>query len=1003
MFRGKIGRGLVVMFASALLIPAAASAQNTGIAGVVRDGSGAVMPGVTVAASSPALIEKVRSVVTDNQGLYSIVDLRPGTYSVTFTLPGFTSVKREGIELTTSFTATVNAELKVGNIEETITVSGQASVVDTRNVVQSIVLVDAVRESLPTTRSALGMSELIPGISVSSVLRPTGHDVNGVADNRGASTMHGSRSADYQLQLDGAHMTQGGGSTGQAWQANPAEVQEYVYETAALSAETPGGGVRANVIPKEGGNRYTAYSFFSYTNDNLQSDNLSRKLKDLGATVTPVLKHFDINLAAGGPIKRDRLWFFASSRNWGGQDQISGMFEAIDPRSFVFDPTKGVAGNVDVNRPAITEQNNASYSGRVTWQASPRNKFAIYYANQPRRTNGTFTSGTQAFEAARNEDIPIWAIQPTWKSPISEKLLFEASWTDNEARGNRRQSHAINGRTAAPGLGDLNLVGVTDTGTGYSYRLYSGGFSYPGWARHNTAKTALSYVTGGHASKFGFAYEYGYNGASNTVHNNQHINFTFRNGVPIQVTEFNEPYNTFVTFRKLSFFAQDQWTVKRMTVNAGLRFDAQHGSVSEKQQSGPNQFVAFQQWPQIDNVPNWKDVSPRFGVAYDLFGNGKTALKYTLSRYVILDGTAFQNSMNPLQFNLSTTRSWTDSSGNFAVDCDLANPAAQDLRSVGGDICGSIANPAFATGATTTHIDDALREGWGVRQYDWETSASIQQQLFNGLSVNFGYTRRSFANFTVTDNLAVSPSDYDEFCIIAPIDDRLGSTSGSRICGLYDISPAARARTPDNFVTNARKYGTQKEQWQGIDVNVTARLPHHVTLSGGVDSGTQGNRMSSCFVVDSPGSMRFCDVNPPWQTFGKFLGSVDLLWGVNAGVTYQHIPGPQITAAYTVISAQIGSVVQFIKPARTTFSGGSAVVALVSPGTMYSDALNQVDLRLAKRFKYRSLRARLTVDIGNLLNASAVQAQNNTYGGSWQKPTYLLVGRVISPGLLIEF
>jgi hypothetical protein len=443
--------------------------------------------------------------------------------------------------------------------------------------------------------------------------------------------------------------------------------------------------------------------------------------------------------------------------------------------------------------------------------------------------------------------------------------------------------------------------------------------------------------------------------------------------------------------------------VRRMTVNGGLRFDGQHGSISNRQQSGPNQWVAYQRWPQINNVPNWKDLSPRLGVAYDLLGNGKTALKYTISRYVVLDGTAFQNSVNPLMFNLSTTRSWTDSNGNFAPDCDLTNPGAQDLRSTGGDVCGSIANPAFGTGATTTRIDDAYRQGWGVRQYDWETSGSLQQQLLDGLSVNIGYTRRWFGNFTATDNLAVSQSDYDEFCITAPIDSRLGSTSGSRICGLYDISPAARARTPNNLVTNASTYGTQKESWQGMDLNVTARLPHHVTLSGGVDSGTQGNHTTACFVVDSPGALRFCDVNPPWQSFVKSLASIDLLWGINAGVTYQHIPGPLITAAYTVRTAQIGSVVQFVNPARTSFSGGSAVVPLIAPGTMYNEALNQVDLRLAKTLKYRSLRARLTVDIGNLLNASAVQAQNNTYGASWQKPTYLLVGRIISPGLLIEF
>jgi Carboxypeptidase regulatory-like domain len=1015
MVRAQIVASLSVVVLGMLLMPAAAHAQNTGIAGVVKDVTGAVLPGVTVEATSPALIERVRSVITDAQGLYSIVDLRPGTYSVTFTLTGFTSVKRDGIELTTSFTATVNAELKVGAIEETIQVSGQSPMVDTRNVVQSTVLTDAIRESLPTTRSALGMSELIPGMSTTSALRPTGHDVNGVADNRGASVLHGGRAADYQLQLDGAQMDQGGGATGQSWQPNPAEVQEYVYETGALSAENMGGGVRANVINKDGGNRFSSYNFFAGTNSNLQSNNITPALAALGASEDPILRHWDANFALGGPIKKDSVWFFASVRNWGEFEQIAGMYEAIDPRSFVFNPALGAAGNVDLSRPAIFEQANQAYGTRFTWQATPRNRFAIYLADQPRSTDGVFTSGTQAFEASRAEDIPIWAIQPAWKSPITSKLLLEASWTDNSARGNRRQPHENYGRSPlSPYLGDTNLVGVIDTGTGYAYRLYPSGFSHPGLSEHNVARAALSYVTGAHASKVGVIYEYGYNGASNNFHDSSHLEYTFRNGVPISLTEYDEPYNQLVNFKKLAFFAQDQWTFKRFTVNAGLRYDSQYGSVSGTQTSGPaTQFgIPFQTWPQINDVPAWKDISPRLGVVYDLFGDGKTAVKYTLSRYVVTDGTGFQSTENPLTFNLSATRPWTDTNpvdiatNNFVPDCNLSIPTPNGQ-------CGSLSNSAFGTAATTTHIDDALRQGWFVRPYDWETSASVQHQLFQGVSANFGYTYRRFGNFSVTQNQALNPAQYDQYCITAPTDPRLGSVSGSQICGLYDLNPAFRSVTPNNLVESATKLGTQTEHWSGIDFNVIARLPYRVLLSGGFNSGTGGlntgaagggNATNSCFVVNSLQDLRFCNVTPPWLTSVKMLGSVDLKWGINVGATIQSMPGPQITAAYTVTNAQITSgQVQFVNPARTTFGGGSAVVQLITPGTLYQQRLNQVDVRLAKRIRYRATHLRATLDLGNILNQNAIQAQNNTFGANWQKPTYLLIGRIISPGILVEF
>ena len=321
------------------LTPLAALAQNTGIAGLVRDTSGAVLPGVTVEAASPALIERVRTAITDNNGLYQLIDLRPGQYSVTFTLTGFSSVKREGIELTASFTATVNAELPVAAVQETITVSGQAATVDTRNVVQRQVLTEEVREALPIGRSIQTMAAVVPGMAQTGGNRPSGQDVGGLTGERGNIQIHGNKLGDMTIALDGLpfNLALGNGMQ-QLYTLNPAETQEYVYNLAAGAADTLT-GVVMNAIPKDGGNRFSEFFLGSYANGDFQSNNLTPELQAKGlAAANPIKRFYDVNGAVGGPLKRDKLWFFASIRLEDTWEEVTGMYRPIDPLSFTFDP-----------------------------------------------------------------------------------------------------------------------------------------------------------------------------------------------------------------------------------------------------------------------------------------------------------------------------------------------------------------------------------------------------------------------------------------------------------------------------------------------------------------------------------------------------------------------------------------------------------------------------------------------------------------------------------------
>jgi hypothetical protein len=980
------------------ITPHLSLAQTTGIAGVVRDTSGGVLPGVTVEASSPALIEKVRTAVTDTQGLYRIVDLRPGVYTVTFSLPGFTTVKRDGIELPASFTATVNADLTVGGVQESITVTGQNPTVDTHNVVQQRVLNEEIREALPTARSLQTMAAAtIPGMVATATNRPSGQDVGGTSGERGQVMIHGSRPGDMTIQLDGLSwnlaLAQG---AAQGFTLNPAEAQEFVYETGAIAAETMTGGVRANVIPKEGGNRFNGSFFGSYTSGDLQSNNLTDALRAQGLqSANPIEALYDWNLSAGGPVRQDKLWFFASFRYWGQREQVTGMFRPIDPLSFTFNPRLGAAGNVDLSRPAIYDSWVRSYSLRLTWQATEKHKFSVYGAHQPRTQNPQAVSGTRSFEAAMLSPSKLGRmIQASWKAPLTSRLLAEAAFASPY---NSTPEHAT-----APWI-TPDTISVTDIGTGLTYRAAP---TY--WVPYYyqpSAKAAISYVTGSHAAKFGLDVNWG-----SVLNDNQRTNggmtYTLQNGVPRSITQILSPRNERERFRSVAFYAQDQWTIGRLTATGGVRVDTHTESVPV-QQSGPGPFVPFQTWPEVEKVPDWRDVSPRVGVAYDLFGNGRTAVKATFSRYLVRDNTLFAFQNNPLLFNATATRVWTDANGDFITqESELGPPS----------------NRNFGTAIPTTVVDDAIRDGWHVRPANWEFSTGVQHEILPQVSAQVAYFRRAYQNFFVTDNRAVTPADYDQFCITAPVDTRLPGGGGNQICSLYDLNPS-KLGLVDNLRTSSDSYGTMKETFNGIDVSVNLRLPHRSQITGGLSKGTSfnvGNSLTnsteSCFVIDSPAKLRldnppilppsgptgttspqgYCAVNVPWLTQVKLMGTVGLPAGIDFGATFQSTPGPEIQANYTVNSSQVIGL-------GRNLTSGTATIALIEPATVFGDRIYQLDIRATKAFRYRGVRFRGLLDIGNVLNASTVLLQNNTYGPNWLRPAFIIPGRLFKPSVQIDF
>ena len=359
-----------------VMLPTSAFAQASGIAGVVKDASGAVMPGVTVEAASEVLIERTRSVVTDAQGQYKILDLRPGVYIVTFTLPGFATVKRENVELSADFVAPINVELRVGAIEETVTVSGASPVVDMQSVVRRQVVTKDVVDAMPTSKNWSTIGVMTIGVSSNQ------NDVGGSAgEHQNQLKAHGGSFNDRVVQMDGiynANMACNYSCTGIS--TNDQSTQELSYEIGAISAEVAGGGVRVNIIPKEGGNRFSGSGFANFANDKMQGTNVDDTLRNQGVlTADSILKIYDYSGAFGGPLKRDTLWFFTAHRYWGYQQIRTNTFYESNQSTFVFTP--------DISRPGTETQRSVSDDVRLTWQISPRNRLSGYWSIAPRYTD----------------------------------------------------------------------------------------------------------------------------------------------------------------------------------------------------------------------------------------------------------------------------------------------------------------------------------------------------------------------------------------------------------------------------------------------------------------------------------------------------------------------------------------------------------------------------------------------------------------------------------------
>jgi hypothetical protein len=1011
------------------LVPGVVHAQAT-LAGTARDTSGAVLPGVTVEAASPSLIEKVRTTVTDGTGRYSIPDLRPGAYRISFTLPGFRTIVREGVELTGTAVVTVNADLAVGEVAETITVSGETPVVDLQSTTRQTVIDQEIVAAIPSSRTPFTVGVLIPGVRRGAFMS---QDVGGSTVQTVASLeANGGRTADQRMMVNGvalSSMIAGGWGGGAV--PNATGTAEFAIDVSAVDAQAATGGVRINFIPRDGGNRFSGTIFASFANEDFVSDNYTGTDVQARGLTAPntIKKNGDLNPGIGGPILRDKLWFFISGRSLYAENYIAGMYHNENAnRLDRFD-------YVPSTRQAINHQDQQIYQGRLTWQTSDRNKIGMTFDSENFCNCPAGLSATTSPEAGNDSRFPVQRfVTVDWSNPLSNRLLLDASAIHRVERWG--------GMHLQTGKGD-NIDGVTpgmtsvidnpSLATGASLTYRSGAQFNNSWNWNIHYRAALSYITGSHTFKVGFNNAYGHHENTTYTDPTTPYSFSFMRGVPQSITYRITPRTVKVNVdRDLGLFVQDKWTVGRWTLSGGVRYDSFKNSFPPQSISptllAPNLNIRYDK---IENL-NWQDITPKLGTTYDVFGNGRTALKVTLNKYLAGLGTtgSLSDPPNPInRLNNQDSRSWNDRTtfpagdprnNNFRPDCDLLNYQAN------GE-CGALLNAAtFGTVIPGTTYDPDLLQGWGRRDFNWEFTTSVQQEIVPRLSLEVQYARRWYGNFRVQDDLSVTPANYDRFTVSVPSDSRLPDGGGYTLTA-FDLRAGAPAQ--NLFVTLADNFGKYTEHFNGVNITLNARLQNGVIVQGGVGTGRVVT--NDCDIVEklpetlhqfvnnntrnglfAARPLERCEQNNGWRTQIQGLAAYTIpKIDVQVSGTFQNLPGVAVnananTAASCAAPALPPCASTLGRPYGFAFLGGR-FFNIVEAGDLFVERLNQIDFRVSKIFRVAGTRTNVNFDFYNVLNSNAVISENATYTAppstAWRTPQSILLPRLFKISAQFDF
>ena len=767
--------------------------------------------------------------------------------------------------------------------------------------------------------------------------------------------VHGSRQTDTTVQVDGMQLNSlmNDGHV-QAYFSDAANA-EVTYQTSGVNAETSGGGLRINMIPKEGGNRVSGSLFAGGTNRAWQADN-TEDLRSRGVASGDTVDHVsDYNFAIGGPIKQDKLWYFTTVRRIATNEVVAQNFYAD-------------------GRPGIEDQWIYNGLGRLTYQATGSTKLTGYFDRYPKfkgHEMGAFTDPDTAARRREWKNALYYTTQVKATSTISSRLLLEGGYSSNvEYFTGKYQPGIEKGRGSDEWFTNTGREELVSYGTAAVPNRYWGGVNTPAAGtdpRKHVLSATMSYVTGTHSVKTGV--QWGFGPYIRRGDLNGDLIQLYRNGLPDGVRVYNTPYEPRENLNAdLGFFGQDSWRIQRLTVNFGVRLEYFNAEIAE-QSSPAGRFAPVRQFDRIGCMPCWFDWTPRFGVAYDLFGNARTALKASVNKYMAGQTVGYAQRYNPFS-SQSDTRTWNDLN---------RDDVAQDNE------IGLSNNVRFGLPTLTRRPADGF-----AREYDWEYSAGVQHELMRGVSVTANWYHRDSYNPTMSVNGPFTMADYAVVNVVSPLD-------GS-IIPAYNLDPAKRGLI-DRVDYNSTDTDLRSFTYTGFEFGAAARMGRATLFGGWTIDKTIVNHCDelenwgnlSAVYYDASGQnsnqpksdYAFCNQSAaglPFLHEFKLSGSYQLPWDIQVNAAFQSYAGPQLATRWSIgrTSRYAANCMAPCTPGALVIPNMTAttyVLDLIAPGTQYYDRLSQLDLGFRKLFRVGRYQFSGQGDLFNFFNSGYVKSQ----------------------------
>ena len=947
----SVRRIFVVVAGLAILLGAPlAHAQTTGaIAGVVTDASGALLPGVTITLSGERLIGGPQTQVSDTSGAYRFDRLVPGSYHVKFELQGFRNVERPDTRISAAFLASINVKMEVGSVSETITVTGESPTVDVRSNLQQTVMNQEILEGIPTGRDPWSLAKLIPGVQVAT------YDVGGTQSMQQSSmSAHGSNTADVSYNIDGATVNwPGGGGGATMMYYDQGMFEEVNYMTSAIPAEQLVGGVSINMVTKDGGNQWRGNVRYNFANDNLQAENwqdtvdLVRSINPAAVFLgNPTKKTYDFNVSGGGALVQNKVWVNGTIRKWVVNKLVN-------------------AKNADGGQ-ALDDNDLKNYSGKLVAQLTTNNKFAVSYLWNDKIRGHRRDSTTQIIPdiASVVQTNPVQTTQAKYTG-IRGSLVFESNFSIMDGQTN----YTYQPDTAA------DAIRWVDNVTG-EVRHASTREEHQPNSRHqfdNVLTFGKTGMGGEHLLKAGVQWGRLYYSSDYSVKGDHYVEYN--SGIPTQVRQFNTPVVSENIARVFGFFVQDAWSMNRLTLNLGARWDRYVGEVPDQERAS-NRFIGPATFPGKEALNQSRGVW-RLGASYDLTGSGRTALKASYSRYALQVGIDRVTNVNPVA-NGNRTCPWTDPNGDGKFQDSEINVA----------LCTS-----FSGGATTNYAA-------GIRwPYSDEVTTGVETQIAGGVRIGAMFYYRTNRDQFGDRNNAVPTSAYTQHTVTIPN----GPGGGPGTTNLKPATatvwniPAALASADVTVRGNESYLDTE---YKGIEFTATKRFTQKWQMQAGFTIGRNEGGLTNAGGTDlnDPNVTRFPRgvIGNDSETALRISGSYELPYRINlagsmlANNGYPYVSSFQLTRA--------AAATQGITLTRAT-----QTISLTERGDERLPNVTMMDLRLSRQFRFGTRSITPTFDFFNVANVDTRDNQNSTVGANYLIPTSILSPRIIRVGFSLNF